>query len=268
MLSARTQEPQHAQLLARQRALRRRVIGDRRGLRRTRSDPGPIFLGALSGVTPPRPPIAEDSVPDAATISSTGAMQRTGADSFPAEHALPGSPSVSPTRSARGNVRAGLRHSLDVLCTPPRNHGTQRSMTPRPGSPSALFGVGSPAAPLASPSTPAGGPAASPRLPDGAHSKRGALPEAPSPAPRLASANVGPDVEDCGLPEGGPPAAAHAGGSGSGRQTDAFGVPPPSGRRSTLKPIVFLHGVGFGVFPYLGFVWKLLRAFPGALSSR
>ena len=26
-------------------------------------------------------------------------------------------------------------------------------------------------------------------------------------------------------------------------------------------PICFLHGVGFGVFPYLGFVWKLLTAF-------
>lgn len=30
------------------------------------------------------------------------------------------------------------------------------------------------------------------------------------------------------------------------------------------QPLVFLHGVGFGVLPYLGWVWKLLRAFPGA----
>lgn len=33
------------------------------------------------------------------------------------------------------------------------------------------------------------------------------------------------------------------------------------------KPLVFLHGVGFGVLPYLGWVWKLLTAFPGVLSS-
>ena len=31
------------------------------------------------------------------------------------------------------------------------------------------------------------------------------------------------------------------------------------------QPLVFLHGVGFGVLPYLGWVWKLLKAFPGAL---
>jgi hypothetical protein len=29
------------------------------------------------------------------------------------------------------------------------------------------------------------------------------------------------------------------------------------------SPIVFMHGVGLGVFPYLGFVWKLLTAFRG-----
>lgn len=28
-------------------------------------------------------------------------------------------------------------------------------------------------------------------------------------------------------------------------------------------PLVFLHGVGFGVFPYLGFVRKLMLAFQG-----
>eukprot|EP00892_Ulva_mutabilis_P006768 jgi/Ulvmu1/4463/UM002_0188.1 len=31
----------------------------------------------------------------------------------------------------------------------------------------------------------------------------------------------------------------------------------------SMEPIVFLHGVGFGLLPYLGFVHKLLRAFSG-----
>jgi hypothetical protein len=34
---------------------------------------------------------------------------------------------------------------------------------------------------------------------------------------------------------------------------------------SEKQPLVFLHGVGFGVLPYLGWVWKLLTAFPGVL---
>jgi hypothetical protein len=38
-------------------------------------------------------------------------------------------------------------------------------------------------------------------------------------------------------------------------------------REGRKTPLVFMHGVGFGVFPYLGFVWKLLAAFPGALAT-
>ena len=49
--------------------------------------------------------------------------------------------------------------------------------------------------------------------------------------------------------------------SGPGLQENiAFQKPGES-----KQPLVFLHGVGFGVLPYLGWVWKLLRAFPGAL---
>ena len=40
--------------------------------------------------------------------------------------------------------------------------------------------------------------------------------------------------------------------------------PGPSSQTGKKTPLVFMHGVGFGIFPYLGFVWKLLRAFPGA----
>lgn len=43
-------------------------------------------------------------------------------------------------------------------------------------------------------------------------------------------------------------------------------APPSSGQHSdphALEPIVFLHGVGFGLLPYLGFVSKLLSVFKG-----
>jgi hypothetical protein len=46
--------------------------------------------------------------------------------------------------------------------------------------------------------------------------------------------------------------------SGSGLALPSSGTDRPA-----KAPLVFMHGVGFGVFPYLGFVLKLLRAFPG-----
>jgi hypothetical protein len=62
-------------------------------------------------------------------------------------------------------------------------------------------------------------------------------------------------------------------GSGGADTTKIAGGVPVLGPRTAASantaagplkvPFVFMHGVGLGVFPYLGFVSKLLRAFPG-----
>lgn len=66
---------------------------------------------------------------------------------------------------------------------------------------------------------------------------------------------------------GKPPLPVPAGSTGKlGRQKPVQQNKDAGQKESVQKqPLVFLHGVGFGVLPYLGMVWKLLRAFPGAL---
>ena len=44
-------------------------------------------------------------------------------------------------------------------------------------------------------------------------------------------------------------------------------APPVEPQPAQQTPLVFLHGVGFGIFPYLGFVRRLLNAFAGAHHS-
>lgn len=259
------QEQRLTQSRTRQRALRRLVIGDRRGLRRTRSDPGPIFpagpySGTRQGSIPPLPLVGGEPSPE-----NSKAVHVPVVHGMVSETASPAKDfNASPTRPASGgsrrqevHLRPGLRHSVDVLCTPPRQRSAQHGATPSAGSPDPPF----PALPS---QTAAASPATLP-LPQVAFSIHGALTEAPSPAPRVSSACVLPDAEEGGVVQESPHAArVQAGHAACGRRADATAAAPPGAQRSSLKPIVFLHGVGFGVFPYLGFVWKLLRAFPGA----
>lgn len=265
-------QEQLTQSLTRQRALRRLVLGDRRGLRRTRSDPGPIFPLARHSATCPQPThpfptMGSDSAPE-----NNGAVYPgIGAGTSPGVHATASnttSPAkdfcASPTRPASGSsrrdelhLRAGLRHSIDTLCTPPRQRSARHCAAMCDGSPDPPFPV------LPCPSSAAS--VASLPLPQSAFSRHGMLAEAPSPAPRVSSACVLPDAEEGVTVQESPHAGrVQAAPAVSGRRADATAAAPPGPQRSGLKPIVFLHGVGFGVFPYLGFVWKLLRAFPGA----
>lgn len=39
--------------------------------------------------------------------------------------------------------------------------------------------------------------------------------------------------------------------------------PPPAAAAATPTPVVFLHGVGLGMLPYLAFIWGLVRGFSG-----
>lgn len=250
-------QPHEAQSLMWQKGLRRRVRGDRRGHRRTLSDPGPVFPGTW----PSRQHRTDHSAAKDVDLHGEDPEQTCGGHAPPGAY---GSPNGK-THSARALDSAGqlarhgagylgsqtpVRHSLDVLCTPPRAPTTRsppRTASPAsgcvPAPPCAAAGV--------APRPPS---SAAPPLPHGAHGKRGPLPAALPPPLRWPS-GAAPSVA------GGSPdreGAATAGGT-CGHA--------PAGPRRGRKPIVFLHGVGFGVFPYLGFVWKLLRAFPGSSSG-
>eukprot|EP00892_Ulva_mutabilis_P009709 jgi/Ulvmu1/710/UM010_0082.1 len=251
--------PPEALSRLRQRELRRRAIADRRGLRRVLSDPGPIFPKPCSsarldsnGATPQDPAAAQHAAADVNGHAHARNGKVSWSDGVSSLHdgctvrahaaGTPARPLHS-SPSRRGSQ--ALRHSLDVLCTPPRGQAT--SSPPLAGSPSLVLRAASPVRCSTASSD------ALPPLPLSAHGRRGPLPAALSPALRE--------------PSGAVPAAAadHVDGEAPGggdASADVAGRPEPGPRRGR-EPIVFLHGVGFGVFPYLGFVWKLLRAFPG-----